>query len=432
MKNAPLWIIEALVSDGFESFSGTCRRKISVNDSYILPTRSRNHTNARKDILIKLRKKTLPQLRQLLADLLISQDLTNLQTDPDTNIRKTNITTCRIADIMKEIRASVSTAVLDAPQAPKNEDRDCGILKRHRTKALLDKLHSLMRDDLRDLLACHANLFQHWQNLKKGGTRTYRGHIRLHNINRNTIDSIDTIIQWLKKSDFGILQMSWQLALDDYVHHLAELTVAMNTLNPLAQARDPVDGTPSETRFSNVHEDDQSAASIPTAHGNGQSNNSVATESSQDITRRAYLLKLHQSAVPLVKLGQIFLNKLLVTPASRPSFTLDDRMSSAQMDTLVDFFVRLQDVTDEVTILFEQDSINISVLRQHLAATLTHFAPAMEVLSLHLVPVPRNQLGLTESNAMFTECFSVLIDGLDVATSNFQLALDTIGQEFVE
>ncbi|KAA1104057.1 hypothetical protein PGT21_008835 [Puccinia graminis f. sp. tritici] len=422
MNNAPLWIIEAMVSQGFESFPGTCRRKISAIDGADYPGMRRapiQQIKARKKHLSEIRKGFLPTLRQLLADLIVAQDLVDPQKEPKyPDVREINRITCRIVDMLREIRYAASTIALTEPQAPEDEDHEYGILKRYRTKALVEKLRYMIRYPLRESLGYHGDFFEQWKNSKERVVKRRFDYPGLLIATATAFHFIDEIIEWLKKSDFGVLQETWKAALDGYEDRM---TALLNRLNPTIRSeheRGPASAH-SETRLS------QSEANNLVGHEEDQLGNFVASDTSPVLPRpRARLLKLLLSVLLLGKLARILFNKLLITPISRPGFTLDSQMSSAQIDYLTNqtrsVFFSIWNLADMLATLYDLDRLeNLEAAQHDLDKILGYFDSSIRLLSLHLVPShPNLQPGLPASENIFKHRFSLLIDQFHLAAQN--------------
>ncbi|KAA1104093.1 hypothetical protein PGT21_010599 [Puccinia graminis f. sp. tritici] len=399
-------ILESDVCKAFQSLSKSCRRSSTPEYDDVKPTISTDQINVLASLLIKMRTALLPSLRQRMADLLVFLDASHFPKDPQTNLRAALEITSQLADILEQIRTAVRAVTLARLEAFEFQDHFHGIAKRHTTEPFLEKV-----DDIRYSLSVvyerHAESIQGWKcPLEEKGANKFDER-SVSEETTITFELIDEVIQLLTKSDFGNMQDNWQLTVTcQYDKCLADLI--KHTIIQSDQARNPA-----TTDLSDIH--------APT----------IKLEPA-----RSYCdLSLLRSALPFVKLGRLFFNKLLVTPISRPPFTIKDIISSVELDHLknktylfschmVLFTERLVGLSDS-----NRSHNDLSSLKNDFEDTLKFFNGSIELLNCHLVPLSTDKLALPRSTTIFNYHSSLLIDQFRLAAQNFSITLDSFRNE---
>ncbi|EFP81120.1 uncharacterized protein PGTG_07372 [Puccinia graminis f. sp. tritici CRL 75-36-700-3] len=302
-------ILESDVCEAFESLSESCRRRSSTPDyDDRKPKISTKQINVLKSLLIKMRTTLLPSLRQRMADLLVFLDASHFPKDPQANLRATLEITSQLADILVQIRAAVRALTLARLRAFEYRDDFHGIAKIHRTEPFLEKVDDLINFSLCAVFERHVEFVQGW-NCPSEEKRAARFDERsVSEETTITFELIDELIRLLTKSDFGNMQDTWQLTVTrQYDIGLANLIE--HIIIQSDQARNPA-----KTDLSDIHTPTIKIGPVQTA--------------------RSRELTLLRSALPFVKLGRLFFSKLLVTPISRPPFTIKDIISSVELGNL--------------------------------------------------------------------------------------------------
>ncbi|KAA1104094.1 hypothetical protein PGT21_010615 [Puccinia graminis f. sp. tritici] len=384
------------VCKAFRSLSSFCcpRSMTPENDDYE-PTISTDQIYFLTSLLIDMRTALLPSLRQCLNDLVLLLHPSHFLQDPQANLRASLEITSQLADIMEKIRFAVCTVTLAQLDVFEFEDHLHGIAKSHRTQPLLHELNMLMSHDLRVLFRKHVKFIQGWKSLKEDRDGTYSSQRRdMCPETKLTSDHIDKIVQSLEKSDFGLIQASWQAVVNSYDHGFADLIEYI-------------------------------------IKSGSVTNSSIAPTNNWVETPRSRLRSLLQAAIPFFKLGRIYLNKLSSNPISRPPFTIQSQISSTELNAVKDktymfsllllhFNQTLVDLTHSYRLHNYQSS-----LKDKFENILKYFNASVELFSRHSVPlVSTNQLPLPRSNTMFKNHFSLVIDQFRLAAQNFSLALE--------
>ncbi|KAA1123630.1 hypothetical protein PGTUg99_022409 [Puccinia graminis f. sp. tritici] len=371
-------------------------------------TLSIGEIDALKSDLIKLQSTLLPSLRQRLADLLTSLDVSNSLKDPQPNLRAALEIISQLADIPKQIRSSVRaiSPMLIPLQALNRQDFDHGIAKSYRTKPFLEYLDWLMGCPLYKILWRHLERIRSWKGPNQEGVDMH--HDR--NLSLQTIDyfeHIDKALQLLNRSDFGVLQDNWKKTMHQYDTGLAKLI--NHIIIQSDQDRDPAD--------KNLSDHTHASRGPP----NGQ----------LGIPRPHYITLL-KSAIPFVKLGRIFLNKLLSTPTSRPPFTIKSRISSMELDYLRQkiymFSCQMWLFAKTLVGLSDSDSFYraIFALEDELEGAVDYFNESIDLLNCHLGPLSPNPLSLPRSKPIFHDHSSFLINQFRLASQNLSTNLESV------
>ncbi|KAA1128241.1 hypothetical protein PGTUg99_013623 [Puccinia graminis f. sp. tritici] len=407
LDSANTVILESDVCKAFESLSKSCRRSSTPEYDDDEPTISTNQINVLTSLLIKMRTTLLPSLRRCMADLvLVFLDASHFPKDPQTNLRVTLEITSQLADILEQIRTAVRAVTLAGLEGFEYQDHFHGIAKRHRTDPVLERVDDI-RYSLSVVFERHAESIQGWKSrweekeAKKLDERSVAEETTI------TFELIDEVIQLLTKSDFGNMQDNWQLTVTrQYDKCLADLIE--HTILQSDQARNPA-----TTDLSVIH--------APT----------IELEPA-----RSYCdLSLLRSALPFVKLGRLFFNELLVTPISRPPFTIKDIISSVELDHLKNktylFSCHMVLFTERLVGLSDSNRFlnDLSSLKNDFEDTLKFFNGSIELLNCHLVPLSTDKLALPRSTTIFNHHSSLLIDQFHLAAQNFSITLEKFRNE---
>ncbi|KAA1128237.1 hypothetical protein PGTUg99_012435 [Puccinia graminis f. sp. tritici] len=290
-------IDESIVCKAFESLSQSCHRTSSTVPEYDdrRPTISRDRIAVLSSLLIEMRTTLLPSLQQRLDELVVLLDAPNFPKDPQTNLRASLEITSQLADILERIGSTIRTVTLARLKNFEIQDHSHGIAKSHRTEPLLEKVGMLIRDYLCRLFDRHLEFLQGWKRPKEEeGDRRFKSR----SVSEETAlssEMIDEAIQLLTKSDFNLIQDNWEITVTHHYEKGLASLIEHIIMNQSDQARNPAD----DKKLSDPH-----ASRAP------------ATNKQVDLT-------LLRSALPFVKLGRLFFNRLLITPISRPSMAIE-------------------------------------------------------------------------------------------------------------
>ncbi|KAA1128242.1 hypothetical protein PGTUg99_013758 [Puccinia graminis f. sp. tritici] len=404
--------LESDVCKAFESMSKSCWRRSSLSapEEYYddEPTISTDQINVLTSLLIKMRTTLLPSLRQRMSDLLVFLDASHFPKDPQTNLWATLEITSQLADILEQIRTTVRAVTRARLNAFEYQDHFHGIAKRHRTDPVLQKVDDI-RYSLSAVFERHAEFIQDWKCPLEEKVAKKFSETSVSAQTTITFELIDGGIQLLTKSDFCIIQDNWQLTV---THHydkgLAKLIE--HIIIQSNQARNPAD-----TDLSNTHAPEIEIKPVQTA--------------------RSRHLTLLRSALPLVKLGRLFFNKLLVTPISRPPFTINDIMSSIELTHLNHqtylFSYQMSNFAKRLVGLSDSNRFRsyVASLQKEFEDTMDYFDASTESLSHHLVHLYTDQLPFPRSKTLSDDRFPLLIDKLLLAAKNFRIALERFRNE---
>ncbi|KAA1068232.1 hypothetical protein PGTUg99_028617 [Puccinia graminis f. sp. tritici] len=367
--------------------------------------------------LIKLQTISLPALRQQLLGLIESFDLRTLDKDhkpkyPDVlEITHQLGPTLNLIDTSTE---SLSPAIgSEAMELLSKVDHDYGIVKRYRCVELRVRFHVLMTHNLRNLFGSYWEFVQRWNFVGPASSdsdhdldmiRLRDSIIELTDESCQVID--DDIIKWSKRSDFAILQKTWQEQADDF----------SDTLNFMAQQIDynvnfkkkPKEGAPRNNPRENIWGG---------YNGFDAPEDQAETDSEDDGSLPEFnLLNLElipsiRSTIPLLKLGRIFFTKLLDTPKGKPPFSLSDRLSSYELEelktTTISFRICIMQILHAI---YEADDLaGLNSQRVDIMPLFDQGPPraldrSLTLLAFFLVPKP-SQLDLPLPENPFKEWF---------------------------
>ncbi|KAH9454886.1 hypothetical protein MJO28_012743 [Puccinia striiformis f. sp. tritici] len=298
-----------LVIGAFQGLYQTCRdmQEQRVGNP-ATETLSMDEVKFRTAILAQLQSNLLPSLVQDFAHLSESLDLNAVGDIINPRLKDTLAITARLNDTLNQIENAINTI---APMPvlgglkPHTSDEKYGLVKEHRCQDLLNTFIPLMYHYVSVLFQKHKRLVRNLGSLRNrqtigpddqsvaGSTRVPRLRKEIIEMTEDFSQSIHRLIEKSQRSDFVILQRSWQLDVEVLDEQLADLTQMNNVAIYWEARRDLIDVDPMVARH-----------------------------------LRALSSKIIESIITLVKLFRIFYTRLLDTPKGKADFTLDG-MSSA-------------------------------------------------------------------------------------------------------
>lgn len=468
--------IESIVCNALRGLSELCSQGLITNNQLTLSpgqeAPSIDQIDVRRALMIEMQTSLLPSLRQHLADLLESQDALCFREEPHPNLQATLEIISQLEDTVKQIKSSF-VSIRAAARVSENEDERYGILKRHKSDAIMDKIHYTIRYPLTMLLNGHVALIEEWQNAERA--LKIRIQERVSRDTAGVFSLIERITRLFHKSELSILQATWQGSSDSlelYIDFLSERVNSnfIQSNKELSYHRI----TDDQSDVSDQNHPDYRAQINPSgdAHHHQQPENILPNASSvvdrqhdanfiadyqleqsttnlpneapdEEIRIEPHLVKLCQSVMPLIKLGRLLLNRLLLAPSSRAPFTIDDRMSSAQFESFRDqtdeFFADLWNLLRNLMDLCNRDGrATIDEISDELDKSLISFDCCMEVLRPRLVPYsPSNQLQQVTTphpgrEKILNDWFSLLIDQVHLAAQNFRVEIEIFRKEYAD
>ncbi|KAA1075034.1 hypothetical protein PGT21_027545 [Puccinia graminis f. sp. tritici] len=475
--------IQSTVCNALRGLSDFCSQGLITNNQTLSPGQeapSIDQIDVRQALMIEMQTSLLPSLRQHLADLLESQDALCFREEPHPNLQATLEILSQLEHTVKQIKSSF-LSIRAAAQVSENEDERYGILKRHKSDSIMDKIHYTIRYPLIMLLNGHVALLEEWQNAERA--LKIRMQKRVARDTAGVFSLLKGITHLFHKSELSILQATWQVSSDSlelYIDFLSERVDPKFTqsneepsyyrigddrsdasdqnhpdhraqINPSGDARHQQQPENILTNASsavgrqhersvNVH----SSANSIGDHQPGQALTILPNEAPDEVIRiEPHLVKLCQSVMPFIKLGRLLLNRLLLAPSSRAPFTIDDRMSSAQFESFRDqtdeFFADLWNLLRNLLDLCNRDGrATIDEISDELDKSLISFDQCMQVLRPRLVPYsPSNQLlPLTtpqpEREKILNDWFSLLISQVHLAGQNFRVEIEIFRKNYAD
>lgn len=344
---------------------------------------SKKDSTRLNSIIDELKSKILPSVRHRITSLSIALDPSDIHKDPVGKLElvlkvifelKQNLDQLQIlfnSDPPQNLARSVTTKNLTVFKSDKLIWMLTDIIKEiHR---LLYFSHKLIRDlDLSN----HAVQQRSSQNINPSSTSVPDTRRRVIRHTAYSWELIDTLMEWLKQSDFSLVQNELQAEVDILEDALSEL------LELLRYESKPksVTGIGPDGEDELVVQDDFELYS-----------HSQPTEQTT---------KMGNLMVPIIKLSRLFLNKLSKTKANKELATMLSKMDPSQLCSLLglagsisceidgminslDYYAQgeEEDIDDS---LFDTTSAQIDSLRDR-------FGSALEVLFPHLESFPLNQ-----------------------------------------
>ncbi|KAI9607069.1 hypothetical protein KEM48_001561 [Puccinia striiformis f. sp. tritici PST-130] len=193
---------------------------------------------------------------------------------------------------------SIATRPITRDRSAHEKDRDSGLVKIFRCHALLDLIRDFIPYEIRQLFYNYQRFIQQFLESRAFDSGT---------------ESDEAYPEWSTLSDFSILQTNWE-------RREKQINLSLKLLALHTDFKD----------HSRKHTEDESEDAI------------ITTSSPQ-------LVRLVQSAIPLVKLLRILFNKLLNTPTGRPPFTLEG-MSSADVQLLNSHSFKITSYVDAIVV----------------------------------------------------------------------------------
>ncbi|KNE90392.1 hypothetical protein PSTG_16171 [Puccinia striiformis f. sp. tritici PST-78] len=293
---------------------------------------STDELNALKARLHQMQKRFLPSLQQQLADILESLAPIGIREGTEPERIDTLSIISGLGNTLEEISNflnSIAVIVVNRLSDPHERDHDYEGLKKYRWMSPSDKGNEPV-----DALS-YLEI-----NRPPSPLRTPRLK--------------EFFDRWSMKSDFRILQDTWEEYAHDLTSTLKELNERIEQENQWGREcdesdKDPLDrsslGTPEDThsqgKFAETKQPrtgslDGNGDILPVTRSSGEDVDnelgaSFSTGLSEDPTLRPQLINLAKSTIPLLKLIRIFFNKLSNTQAP---FTIGTKLSSAEIDSI--------------------------------------------------------------------------------------------------
>ncbi|KAI7953745.1 hypothetical protein MJO28_006292 [Puccinia striiformis f. sp. tritici] len=298
---------------------------------------SLDELNALQELLIQMQTCLLPSLQQQITELLQSLDVADLENSPMPKVLDPLEIISRLGYTVENISAflnAIGPIAVNLFQKPEEYDHAYGGLKKYRCRHLIEEINELETEET-----------------------TRKLKILIGGIAKSTDASINDVIEYIKKSDLGILQDEWRRYANDLdatltvLSRRADLTKQYEQ-EPDCSDEDQSDGASSSTDGDNQDTNDPSnpekgVTKIPNDdreirldanftgdHEADQSEATLSTDSSGDYSIRPQIIKLAQATIPLIKLIRIYFNKILRTPTGKPSFTIGTELSSADFTSI--------------------------------------------------------------------------------------------------
>ncbi|OAV95151.1 hypothetical protein PTTG_03840 [Puccinia triticina 1-1 BBBD Race 1] len=441
----------------------------------------------RKTALVEISTNLLPCLRQQLTDLLASLDIADLERVPNPRLLATLHILKKAGVTLDQISHATRSVTLSPPPAPSRfEDHDCGILKSYRSALLKSAISELIDTHLCSLFNQTVLFLEHWKSANNPGLSAdpppaehdaIEQRKKIISLIALSNKSIEHLIAWLQLgNDSEVLRYIYKPQIGQLNSNLAELTQRIGLpLPPVPKkkrnsgdsdddSQSDDDHAPSDHQSKNQNNSSQSKpdqAERGSGGGGGgpdddeeeeeeeeddddesefdsdYSESNTSSGQSEDMPVRRATVELAKESLPMIKLIRIFFNKILRTRSNKAPFVLDERISSGELQALMDRLLTLIETLNEfVSILlsiYDEDDLGeeefdrlwrkSSSLPDAVDTSLLH-------LAFHLVPVDDQHLTAQDPLAPnpFNTCFFELRERLGCAAASIRWGLSFFSQ----
>lgn len=261
---------------------------------------------------------------------------------------------------LDQIHASMDTIIPVPTVKPSDvtDDNHLKTLKAFRTSRLGMNVDDLFKV-VAELLGDCVSFIETW-----GQPSNNESQRRAHLLSMTSIfwNSIDMTIQWFGRSEFNLLQASWQ----------SEVALVEDALDELLEMIKPIEPKEEE------EEDDQPDATSSSGEDD--------TSEYEPVIRSDEVIQLAKVTIPLVKLSRLFLNKLSKTTVTKEQFGLaTSEMSSSELENIVSLTRSISQCIDEIgDSLHDGENEMLVESGGHLGKS---FKRILELLDLHLIPL---------------------------------------------
>ncbi|KAI7957086.1 hypothetical protein MJO28_004181 [Puccinia striiformis f. sp. tritici] len=351
-------------------------------------TPSEDEVKARKDLLIEFEKSSLPSFRQQLSDLLESLDLKAQGTDPNPKLTEALEIVSKLELTLNQISSSVNDLYLAISAMGKKSikiDQDHGVLKKIRLDSLLSKMTNLLTEEFSPLFTQYSEFISSGQfahneaDFSEDQAEVTSNRDQIIERTAKIIEALDGAIVWLPRPDFGFLQDYWDFLPGQLSDNLSKFTERINAAKSL-------DGEPSD-----------------------------------GFHTRARAVQLMQHAIPLLKFGRIFFQKLL----NKPPFTFGDHLCSFDLERFVwqaapigwDIITILDHLSD----IYQGEDVksNIDAVERFCDRVKGRFYYSLDFISSFLVPLD----SALSSEEVFNDTFSTIRSEFPKAIDSFLVSV---------
>ncbi|POV96280.1 hypothetical protein PSTT_15737 [Puccinia striiformis] len=246
---------------------------------------SLDELNALQELLIQMQTCLLPSLQQQITELLQSLDVADLENSPMPKVLDPLEIISRLGYTVENISAflnAIGPIAVNLFQKPEEYDHAYGGLKKYRCRHLIEEINELVRN---------------------------RVWILVRHLPKSTDASINDVIEYIKKSDLGILQDEWRRA--DCSDEDQSDGASSSTDGDNQDTNDPSNPEKGVTKIQTMIEKSGWMRTLPAANHQTCSSDYTAHQTHPN-----------------------FSTKLLRTPTGKPSFTIGTELSSADFTSI--------------------------------------------------------------------------------------------------
>ncbi|KAI9616196.1 hypothetical protein KEM48_005288 [Puccinia striiformis f. sp. tritici PST-130] len=361
---------------------------------------SNDEMNYRIDLLTQVQTNFLPSLQQNLAHLLECIDLEGLRSDTRAKLRDNRTLASSISVNLNGLCSALGQMapfINSVGFKYSRNDSSYGSLKQYRCDALRNKIsHQLVPKELYDLFLEYTAFvrirkfpYNREVSLADRSDVTRRGN-RLIAKTAEISHTIECIVQWSRRSDYGILQEEWGIRETQLTDRLSQLINRLDAATQSYQENNieiavinPVRAPENNEAGNDPMEDNQDEANRPEER---------AAAPPPPLPLKTRIVELMQLALPVVELARNFYRRLLNDRYRREPFRLDSQMSSHEIEWLQSqlcpigsYIIRilkiLYTVYDRNIMLFEINEVHRLAFEVS-----SYFDSSIVLLGFHLLP----------------------------------------------
>ncbi|KAA1087894.1 hypothetical protein PGTUg99_022609 [Puccinia graminis f. sp. tritici] len=358
----------------------------------------------RAELLKRLQSGLLPSLRHRITALSLSLDPCDLRKNATGQLKQVLEILGELEQTLDQIKASVASIAPVLRPSLVSNDGHLKNLKAFRCVRVRLKVN--------DLAMLVSELFQtcvrFTENLTYSSSNEPRGRAEVLSLTSLSWNLIDTTIEWFDRSEFSLLQDQWQSEVGLVDDALDELTKLINHTGPEGESDSAANSSDEDGDHDHDDDDDDDDMSFG-------ANDSRPSE---------HVIQLAKSAVPIIKLSRLFLNKLSKTTTQKEPFGLVTEMSSSQLESLLASTGSISRIVDEIVCtLSDADDDDHALATEDLIQSGNNLSEAFReiqlVLDRYLIPLISEEDSSSSSKVNIKTWFSEWNKQFLLATQNY-------------
>ncbi|POV96995.1 hypothetical protein PSHT_14821 [Puccinia striiformis] len=390
---------------------------------------SLDELNALQELLIQMQRCFLPSLQQQITELLQSLDVADLERSPKPKVLDPLEIISRLGYTVENISAflnAIGPIAVNLFQKPEEYDHAYGGLKKYRCCHLIEEINELIRNHVW-ILVRHLRRFIKLRSKHHGSSSrqeteetTSKLKILIGGIAKSTDASINDVIEYIKKSDLGILQDEWRRYANDLDATLTVLSRRADLTELYEQELDSSDEDQSDGASSSTDGDNQDTNDP----SNPEKGVTKISNDDREIRLDANFTGDHEAGQSEATLSTDS------TPTGKPSFTIGTELSSADFTSIGDKTGSLSCETGNLlNHLFyiwdcdnEMDEREPKEVKEQCDRMCMHFDSCMKTMCSYMIS-PTLQVEPLISGNHFEAWSTILREQFSLADAQFRKAL---------